>query len=691
MGCSQSTSSTAEADAAVTLEAPPNTPAESEKSASKRESSKASKRRSSLQKLSTQLSWHERASVRRSSRGKDDTTLQRLSADRLFSGRDARQVWDAYEKLGVLGTGSFGTVYRAKDRQGSGTMVAIKQVGKEQAAATGAEKGAFEEFAMCVRISHPHVLRVFSYFDTPHSLYIVSEIAAGGELHEYLCSHPELNDEAGIARLVSQGLAAIVHLHHEGMTHHDVKPPNLLVTGHAWAGDASGATPLVVLADFGTAKLMQKAAHRVRRVSIVEGEGSKKEVKAVEVLGTPEYCGPECFSTLGAAHDAGRHSDVYALGVTIFELLVGEKPFQIEWGDVFDPDFDPTDTAKHWAQMMDVNLEADWSALKGVSDEGVALLRRMLNKRHDERPTAAECAEASWFHNVLEEGHAEVPAAELEARAARAAKRAQMCFFGKALLNMAAARLADDVLQRERAIFMGADRMTGAGDERINGKLSAEEVQQLFSREGWDKARAAQVLQRVDLDGDGKIGFNEWVAATVDLNPASSKTAAAHAKALFDQLDVDGDGKIHLSELRSHFGELSKEHEKALKAFFEKLDRDGNDSIDRAEFGAWLMEVSGEALTVRAAAPGVVLVADVAEDDEDEEDQEERARIGRLSRRLSAGAVTSVEKIELREDHAARADGEEPPKAPLVARRSENLQRLGTLGGTLKNMLLEID
>ena len=74
-------------------------------------------------------------------------------------------------------------------------------------------------------------------------------------------------------------------------------------------------------------------------------------------------------------------------------------------------------------------------------------------------------------------------------------------------------------------------------------------MQQLFSREGWDKARAAQVLERVDLDGDGKIGFNEWVAATVDLNPASSKTAAAHAKALFDQLDVDGDGKIHLSEL----------------------------------------------------------------------------------------------------------------------------------------------
>ncbi len=103
------------------------------------------------------------------------------------------------------------------------------------------------------------------------------------------------------------------------------------------------------------------------------------------------------------------------------------------------------------------------------------------------------------------------------------------------------------------------------------------------------------------------------------------------------------------------------------------------------------MEVSGEALTVRAAAPGVVLVADVAEDDEDEEDQEERARIGRLSRRLSAGAVTSVEKIELREDHAARAEGEEPQKAPLIARRSENLQRLGTLGGTLKNMLLEID
>ena len=314
--------------------------------------------------------------------------LQRWKGTTRYDGVD---FGERFETVKELGAGAFGTVYRAKD-QGSGIVVAIKQVGKEAAAATGAEKGAYEEFSKCVRISHPHVLRVFSYFDTPHSLYIVSEIAAGGELHEYLCSHPELNDEAGIARLVSQGLAAIVHLHHEGMTHHDVKPPNLLVTGHAWAGDASGATPLVVLADFGTAKLMQKAAHRVRRVSIVEGEGSKKEVKAVEVLGTPEYCGPECFSTLGAAHDAGRHSDVYALGVTIFELLVGEKPFQIEWGDVFDPDFDPTDTAKHWAQMMDVNLEADWSALKGVSEEGVALLRRRLDGALGRDPARAALA-----------------------------------------------------------------------------------------------------------------------------------------------------------------------------------------------------------------------------------------------------------------------------------------------------------
>eukprot|EP00966_Prymnesium_polylepis_P026459 610643-Prymnesium_polylepis.1 len=152
---------------------------------------------------------------------------------------------------------------------------------------------------------------------------------------------------------------------------------------------------------------------------------------------------------------------------------------------------------------------------------------------------------------------------------------------------MAAARLGDEILRREKAMFMVADQAAAEGGAAFDGKLGKQEVQALFAKQGWDLARAEQVLGRLDLDGDGQIGFNEWVAATMDLNPVTSREAALQVRALFDELDSDGDGVIRLDELRAHFGELPASHEAALASFFASLDKDGDGSIERAEFMAW--------------------------------------------------------------------------------------------------------
>ena len=76
-------------------------------------------------------------------------------------------------------------------------------------------------------------------------------------------------------------------------------------------------------------------------------------------FGTLEYCGPEVFEG-----KSGYRTDVYALGVTLFELLSGEKPFEVVWGDMFDDSFD-ADASARYAQMSDIQLPANLARRHG--------------------------------------------------------------------------------------------------------------------------------------------------------------------------------------------------------------------------------------------------------------------------------------------------------------------------------------
>ena len=175
----------------------------------------------------------------------------KLSTDDLYSGEDVRAVWDVFDQQKLLGTGAFGTVYKAKSKGTSGTVVAVKMLPKNMVV----PDEALAEFKMCARVSHPHIMRVFCFFDTSDAIFICSELASGGELNDYLVAHPSLNTESGIANVISQVIAALMYLHAERMVHHDIKPPNVLVTDQMWSLDPSGVTPLVVLGDFGTCQV----------------------------------------------------------------------------------------------------------------------------------------------------------------------------------------------------------------------------------------------------------------------------------------------------------------------------------------------------------------------------------------------------------------------------------------------------
>jgi len=439
---------------------------------------------------------------------------------------------------------------------------------------------AIAEFRLCARVSHPHIMRVFAFYTAPNAIYIACELAARGEFLDVLHGNHELANEAVIARVAAQVLSALVFLHGLPMIHHDVKPPNILVTDQQ-RSDAQ-QVPVVILGDFGTARLSQSAA-RAEHTDHAEAGGHE-----LGVLGTPEYCGPEVFQG-----QSGDRTDIYALGVTLFELLSGEKPFEQNidiWGDE-----DANTDASRFHQMADMSYEADWSYLRGCSEEARALIQRMMAKPYEQRPSAVDCAKESWF-SAEKKAAASTDSKDTQLRVKRLQQRARLCVIGKTILNMVAAQISGEMLQQERELFQTLD-LDGSG------QISADELLQAFRSKGWDLKRAEAAIKLFDMDKSGSLSFNEWMAATTDLESRDGKGLLLHVKALFPQLDQDGNGQIEMDEIRKRICVGDNVHEQALQKFFAEVDTDGDGTISLSELEHFWRRSIKTPTAADAAAP----------------------------------------------------------------------------------------
>ncbi|MEM7201016.1 MAG: bifunctional serine/threonine-protein kinase/formylglycine-generating enzyme family protein [Planctomycetota bacterium] len=209
-----------------------------------------------------------------------------------------------YRVLEVLGEGGMGVVYLAEQSEPLRRRVAVKviKLGMDTAqvlARFGAERQAL------ALMDHPNIARVYDAGSTDDGRpYFVMEHVPGEPITTY-CDTYKLG-VAGRLELVLQVCAGIQHAHHKGVVHRDLTPRNILVTVHE-----GQARPKII--DFGLARATAPGGHH------------SVYTRRDEVLGTPLYMSPE-QAGLGA-QDVDTRSDVYTLGVLLYELLVGDLPF----------------------------------------------------------------------------------------------------------------------------------------------------------------------------------------------------------------------------------------------------------------------------------------------------------------------------------------------------------------------------
>lgn len=218
------------------------------------------------------------------------------------------QVIGPYKLLQQIGEGGFGVVYMADQAAPVRRKVAVKLIkpgmdSKEVVARFEAERQAL------AMMEHPNIAKVLDTGTTDSGRpYFAMELVKGVPITEY-CDRNALDTHQRL-ELFNYVCRAVQHAHQKGIIHRDIKPTNVLVTLH-------DSNPIPKVIDFGVAKAL---SHHLTEKTLFTRYG--------QVMGTPQYMSPEQAEMSGL--DVDTRSDIYSLGVLLYELLTGKTPLDAE-------------------------------------------------------------------------------------------------------------------------------------------------------------------------------------------------------------------------------------------------------------------------------------------------------------------------------------------------------------------------
>jgi serine/threonine-protein kinase len=415
-----------------------------------------------------------------------------------------------YRLLRILGQGGMGVVYQAEQLEPVRREVAVKLI---HAGTDGLDvvvrRFESERQALAV-MEHPSIARVFDGGVSEDGRpYFVMELVRGVPLLEY-CDDNKLSLTAR-TRLFIQVCRAVQHAHQKGVIHRDLKPSNILVT-------ETDGQPLAKVIDFGIAR------------AVVPGEGAERLTIVGELIGTPAYMSPE---QLSADTDVDTRSDVYALGVVLYELYTGALPYdQAGYRSLAMYGVAPADPPTPGQRVSKLGVAAQDVAARRSADPS-ALVRALrgdldwivmkaMEADRDRRYDTANALAADLERSLANEPVLARP----PSRAYQARKFVRRHTVGVASGVVIALLLAGSAVSQT----VQARRVAAARDEAVARRGQAEGLIDFMLGDLWEKLEPVGRLEILNDVGERAVGY----FAQVDPALFSDEEVAARSKMLYN-------------------------------------------------------------------------------------------------------------------------------------------------------------
>jgi serine/threonine protein kinase len=261
----------------------------------------------------------------------------------------------SYQITDYVGSGGFGSVFKAEDVNTPGRIVAIKELHKKHTRNQVIKQRFFQEAVAMARLDHPNLPRLYTFGEDNGSYYLVMEFISGKLLSDEIHEKGQMNPDRAVI-VLTQMLDAVSYAHRNGIIHRDLKPDNIILVG-------DGSSLRIKVLDFGIARMI----------------GGESLTLAGEGFGTPTYMAPERMT--GAAGDDPR-MDLYAVGIILFEMLTGKAPFESK----------ATDPAIYWVEMRELHQRGPLPALAplGVPQAIERIAARATAKALEDRYQSAD-------------------------------------------------------------------------------------------------------------------------------------------------------------------------------------------------------------------------------------------------------------------------------------------------------------
>jgi serine/threonine protein kinase len=427
-----------------------------------------------------------------------------------------------YEVVRRLGIGSFGHVDLVRRRSTDELFVA-KIVNTRDMEPVVVEMMR-KEIQVLSALDHPNIIKLFEFVEDEQlgQMILILEYVAGGDCLDLLGEQKRVLPEKLVAQLIYQLLEALSYCHSRGIAHRDVKPENLMLSS------AEEDFPEGKVIDFGLATPY------------------KSEVK--EFAGTVSYLSPELAIAQAGFSTA---ADIWAVGVTTFELLAGVSAFgkPMEFGDDSEPvlskireyeDFDD--------DLLQVFNVSPGNTRSWRSTDAKNFLRMLLKAQPEDRPTALEALQHPWLRR-----HAPQVSDLLTAETMRhMVSYASAPVTSRGCLFALAAKSTGERLDVKRL-----GRIFVALDQDGDGEISAQDLSKSLAQAQstwWHRSEANQVDMEsvLKVTDQGPLMFTDFVAANLSYTTCH-RLDAGLAERAFEAMDHDNDGLVFIEDFSCLF------------------------------------------------------------------------------------------------------------------------------------------